>query len=68
MARVELGWDGDEPDLQQKLLEALGTDVMLYEVPDRPGAFTFEIVTEQSAYDLRRTLEDAGIDAVLSIS
>lgn len=62
MTRIRLGWDGDETDLQQRLLEALGTDVMIHK--GRPGEFTFEITTTRSADDLRKALEDHGIDDV----
>jgi hypothetical protein len=60
--RLNIGWNDDETDLQQKLLEVLEQDVMLYEVPNRPGEYTFEVVTDRSCSDLTEKLETVGIE------
>jgi hypothetical protein len=62
--RVNLGWSGDKTDLEQKVMDALGLDVVIYEVSKRPGAFTFEVTTERSCSEIRKALEDGGIDDV----
>lgn len=61
--RVNVGWTGDVTDLEQRVFEALG-DVMIYEMPNKPHVYTFEIVTDKCAYEIQNALEDNGIDDV----
>ena len=62
--QVNVGWTGDKPDLVGKLREALDQDVDPHQAPNKPGKYTFVIVTEKSASEVGTALERAGIEDV----